>query len=204
MAMLDGIRAVLEAGKTPQELERSISKKAGEEDFYLETNREYRSEENVFTYYTPEERAELFGHAPATVWENFRAFDRYADRLGIITSGDESLGRIIGSYREQMTMKWITEFHDRRIPNAMEFVRRCAPQHDQEDISDLDEKNWARVRELRAELGKDTVSRKSILTLAKEALDLEEYDRASELELTIQNKTEELRDAYNEYRKNLF
>ena len=28
--------------------------------------------------------------------------------------------------------------------------------------------------------------------------------RAETAELTIQNKTEELRDAYNEYRKNLF
>ena len=56
MAMLDGIRAVLENGKTPAELEKSISKKYGEEDFYLETYREYRSEKNVFLDYTAEER----------------------------------------------------------------------------------------------------------------------------------------------------
>ena len=55
MAMLDGIRAALEKEKTPADLERSISKKYGEEDFYLETGREYRSEHNVFEDYTEEE-----------------------------------------------------------------------------------------------------------------------------------------------------
>ena len=43
MAMLDGIKAALEAGKTPKELEKSISKEYGEEDFYLEKDRLYRS-----------------------------------------------------------------------------------------------------------------------------------------------------------------
>ena len=42
------------------ELEVSISKKAGEEDFYLEKDREYRSEKNVFEDYTEEERSSLF------------------------------------------------------------------------------------------------------------------------------------------------
>ena len=36
LVMLDGIRAALEAGKTPAELEASISKKYGEKDFYLD------------------------------------------------------------------------------------------------------------------------------------------------------------------------
>ena len=64
--MLDGIRAALENKKTPYELERSISKKAGEPDFYLLKEREYRSEENVFDYYTQYEREKLFGKAPLT------------------------------------------------------------------------------------------------------------------------------------------
>ncbi|MBR0374535.1 MAG: glutamine synthetase [Mogibacterium sp.] len=202
--MLDGIRAVLASGKTPQELERSISKAAGEADFYLEADREYRSEENVFTFYTPEERERLFGRAPATVWENFRAFDTYADKLGMITGGDETLALIIESYRAQMTSKWITEFRDRRIQNAMDFVRRCSAKHSDEMLTDLDEMNWNRVSELRRALGKDYIGKTSLLTDAKAALDREDYDTASDLELVIQDKIEELRQAYNEYRKNLF
>ena len=44
MAMLDGIDKALREEKTPSELESSLSKKYGEEDFYLEKDREYRSE----------------------------------------------------------------------------------------------------------------------------------------------------------------
>ena len=61
MAMIDGIKHVLDAEKTPAELEKSISKAYGDEDFYLDTDREYRSEKEVFEDYTEEERAKLFG-----------------------------------------------------------------------------------------------------------------------------------------------
>ena len=54
LTMLDGIKAVLEAGKTPHELEASISKRYGDEDFYLERDREYRAERNIYTEFTPE------------------------------------------------------------------------------------------------------------------------------------------------------
>ena len=56
MAMLDWIKAALTAEKTPKELEASLSKKYGEDDF------------------TEEERQKLFGRAPATVWENLQGF----------------------------------------------------------------------------------------------------------------------------------
>ena len=48
MAMLDGISKALEKEKSPADLEKSLSKPNGQEDFYLETEREYRREHNVF------------------------------------------------------------------------------------------------------------------------------------------------------------
>ena len=77
MAMLDGIKAALENGKVSDELERSISKEYGQEDFYLDKDRIYRSELDVFDEYTEEERDKFFGKAPRTVWENISAFDEY-------------------------------------------------------------------------------------------------------------------------------
>ena len=61
MALVDGVNAVLENEKTPQELEKSLSKEYGEDDFYLEKERKYRSEEDIFVYYSEEEREKLFG-----------------------------------------------------------------------------------------------------------------------------------------------
>lgn len=204
MLMLDGIRSVLENKRTPQELEKAISKKAGEKDIYLEKDRQYRSEENVFTYYTEEEREQLFGKAPATVWENFRAFDEHRDELVKITGGDDTIALIIRSYRDQMTLKWSTEFHDRLIPNTMNFVRQCVKAHTENSATDYDIMNWRQVNDLRHRLGKDYIGKKSILSQAKLALDEENFQLASDLELEIQHLTEELRDLYNDYQKNLF
>ena len=48
LSCLDGIKACVESGKDLKALEKEISKKAGEEGFYLDTDRQYRTEEDVF------------------------------------------------------------------------------------------------------------------------------------------------------------
>lgn len=202
MLMLDGIRAALEAGKTPAELEKSISKKYGEDDFYLEKDREYRCEKNVFTEFTQEEREKLFGHSPATVWENFNAFDVYADRLDIITGGNETDLMILKSFTEQMLLKWTTEYHDRRLSNQMDFVRSCSKKHG-DDATEYDLTNWESVNELRMLLGKDSYVRTSLLSQAKKAIDDNDLRKASDLELEIQTVMEKLRKEYSKYIKNL-
>lgn len=202
MLMLDGIRAALEAGKTPSELENSISKKYGEDDFYLEKDREYRCEKNVFTEFTQEEREKLFGRSPATVWENFNAFDVYADRLDIITGGNETDLMILKSFTEQMLLKWTTEYHDRRLSNQMDFVRSCSKKHG-DDATEYDLTNWESVNELRMLLGKDSYVRTSLLSQAKKAIDDNDLRKASDLELEIQTVMEKLRKEYSKYIKNL-
>lgn len=203
MLMLDGIRAALDAGKTPLELEKSISKAYGEEDFYLDTNREYRSEKNIFTDYSAEEREKLFGKAPATVWEGFQAINKYPDKLKKITEGDELMELMVASYIAQMTLKWSTEFHDRLIPNSMDVVRRCVKRHG-EDATDYDILNWENVQKLRLELAKDSIENKSLLMKAKDAIDDGDFAAASEYEIQVELMLEKLRKEYRKYKKNLF
>ena len=201
--MLDGIRAALEHQKTPKELELSISKKAGEQDFYLLKDREYRSEENVFDYYTQDEREKLFGKAPLTVWENFKAIEDNEDRMSIIHYDDEVMKLIIASYRAQMIGKWRTEIYERIIPNTREFVRECVKLHDDDSVSEYDLINWNLVSDLRNNLAKDTLERRSLLTKEMDALDRYDFLKASTIEIEILKSTEELRDAYNKYIENL-
>ena len=135
LTMLDGIKAVLAAGKTPGDLEASISKKYGEKDFYLEKDREYRAERNLFTEFTAEEREKLFGRAPANVWEGFMSWgDGALDEkaVSLITFGDEAAVSTLRSYREQMILKWWMEYHDRYIQNTMDFLRSCVKLHEDE------------------------------------------------------------------------
>ena len=203
MAMIDGIKHALEHEKTPAELERSISKAYGDKDFYLDTDREYRSEKEVFEDYTEEERVKLFGHAPATVWENMQAFDCYPEKLGIFKEGDVMKQQVLDSYREQVISQWKTELHDRVIPQNMALIRGCVKLHSEDDFSDFDVKNWIEIDKLRHELGKDTITEKSILTRAKDALDDGNYSEASEMQKLIQKKVATLISLYTRYKKNI-
>ena len=204
MAIMDGIKKVVSAEKTPSELERSISKKYGEEDFYLETDREYRTEKNVFDDFTQEERDRLFGRAPATVWENIKAFEKFPEKVEIFKEGDVITDLVLESYKQQVITQWSTEVHDRIIPSRMDTIRNCKKIHLDEDATDFDDANWEAIDSLRIELGKDSLAEKCLLTQAKEALDNSDYDKASELQLIIQDKISQLIDLYAVYVKNIF
>lgn len=203
LAVLDGIKAVLASGKNPTELEKSLSKKFGDKDFYLETDREYRSEEDVFEGYSQEERDGLFGKAPATVWQNLEAFQRYPEKLSVFKEGNVMPDIVLESYKEQTLSQWKTELHDRIIPQTMEFIRSCKKWHNEDDYSDFDIKNWLEIDKIRHEIAKDTISEKCLLTKAKEALDEGAYEVASDLQLKIQARVNHLARLYTRYKKNL-
>ncbi|MEL7655074.1 MAG: glutamine synthetase [Bacillota bacterium] len=204
LAMLDGISAALAAKKTPKELEASLSKNAGDEDFYLEKNRAYRSEKDVFEEYTQEEREQLFGRAPATVWENLQAFHLYPDKLKVLLNNEAVIDQItLESYEEATMAAWATELHNRIIPNTMALVRECKKLHMDHDCTDFDMVNWKIIQELRVYLGQDEIVKKSLLTRIKQALNSENYEEASALQIEMQAKVQELVDTYIEYKKNL-
>lgn len=204
MAMLDGIKEALEHEKTPAELEKSISKEYGEEDFYLEQNRVYRSEKDVFEEYTQEERDRFFGKAPNTVWENICAFDKYPEKLDIFRRDDVMTDIALASYREAVVEQWTMELRNRIIPDTMDLLRSCSKAHDDLDCVDYDRHYWEKIQRLRKYIGKDTLDEKCLLTKIVRALDEKDYDRASELQIEMQVKVEELRDLYIIYKKNLF
>lgn len=204
MAMLDGIKAALEARKTSKELEASISKDFEQEDFYLERDRLYRSELDVFEEYTSQERDVLFGRAPRTVWENICAFDDHAEKLEIFQRDNVMTPITLASYKEAIVGQWATELHNRIVPNTMDLVRNCVKCHDDSDCVDYDVVYWEKINEIRNFLGKDRLNEQCLLTRIVRALDSEDYDTASRLQVEMQGKVKELTDLYIIYKKNLF
>ncbi|MBR6014864.1 MAG: glutamine synthetase [Firmicutes bacterium] len=204
MAMLDGIKATLEAKKTSAEMLKSISKKYGEADFYLEKDREYRSESDVFEEYTPEERDKLFGKAPRTVWENINAFEKYPERLEIFKRDDVMTELMLESYKDATIHQWALELRNRILPNTMDILRKCRKKHNDNDCTNYDVAGWMHIAELRDAIGRDSLERTSMITRIAEALDAEAYDLASELQVECQKMVSDLRLAYAMYEKNLF
>ena len=203
LTMLDGIKAVLRAKKTSPELERALSKEYGEEVFYLEKDRAYRSEENVYEAFTQEERNKYFGIPPATVWESVSAFEKYPDKLKVLMQDGVFTDLILSSYKQAIIDLWAMELHNRIIPNTMEFVRECKKCHDDHDCTDMDLLNWSKIQNLRKYLGQDKIDKKSLLTRIKNALDDGDYETASKLQKEMQEKVELLVQIYTDYKNNL-
>ncbi len=203
ITMLDGIKACLEAKKTPQELEAIISKEWGEEVFYLETDRAYRSEENVYVAFTEAERNKLFGKPPETVWESMCNFDKYPEKTDVLLRDGIFDEVTLSSYKAAILGLWSMELHNRIIPNVMNLVRDCKKMHSDDDCTDLDMLNWSKIQSLRVYLGQDKIGEDCLLTRIKLALDNKEYEQASEMQKEMNRKVEDLSNTYTIYKKNL-
>jgi glutamine synthetase len=67
----------------------------------------------------------------------------------------------------------------------------------------LFELRWNKINELRHELMKDTLERKSLFTRIREALEQHNYDLASQLQLEMANLMSELKALYTTYKRNI-
>lgn len=202
-SMLDGITAVVKAGKTAKELEAEISKLPESEGFYLEKGRAYRSEEDVFEHFTLEERNRIFGIHPATVYENLSNLKKYTDKVEVLLKGGVIDETLINSFITAFTNRWVTEILNRLLPENMDIVRKCKAVHDILNAQDLDITHWAQVDKLRHYLMKDTYDSKSLFTRIREAAKAKDYEILSQLQLEMSSKIIELKELYNDYKRNL-
>lgn len=203
LSMLDGIEYALLNNKTEAQLLEEISKKPGEKAAYLEEDRSYRSEKDVFDDFADEERERYFGRVPSTVYENIRALEIFDDKTSILKKGDVLSELLINSFKSATINKWVTEIENRILPNFLNEILNTRSIHDPSTASDLDVVNWMRIRDLRIELAKDSLNKKSLFTEIINAIHEENYEAVSELQKLIYFKIDELRALYTAYRRNL-
>ena len=103
----------------------------------------------------------------------------------------------------QMTEQWATEIYNRLVPDSLDFIRTCVKVHDTKDFNDVDVQNWLEIERLKRALGQNTLEQECLLTQIKHALDEKRYDDASDLQLEIKARKEELMNLYADYQKNL-
>lgn len=204
LSMLDGIKAVVAAGKTTAELDAEISKEPDAAGFYLEKGRAYRSEHDVFEDYTAEERDALFGKPPATVWENMLGMEKYPAKVAVLTAGNAFRKELIDAFVAGALLRWRTELVNRIIPENCEIVKACACAHDASSGNELDQQAWQKVNALRLYLAKDSTKDKSLFSRIREAVDAGSYAAASDLQIEMAAKMGELKALYALYRRNLF
>ncbi|BAB82275.1 glutamine synthetase [Clostridium perfringens] len=203
MAMLDGIKYALENDKTEDDLLAELSKKPGEEADYLEKSRAYRSEEDVFEDFTDSQRDEYFGVAPATVFENLSAFDKYPEKVDVLKVNSVFTDKLINSFKMATTKRWTTEITSRIIPSYTKDIRAAKQLHCCDKALDLDVSTWMTINELRHITMKDSYHRRSLFTQIKNAINESDFEKASDLQIKLDKNMSELNDLYSTYKKNL-
>ncbi|WP_093369949.1 type I glutamate--ammonia ligase [Tindallia magadiensis] len=203
LMMLDGIEAVAKSNLSAKELEGEFSKPAGEEKFYLDKDRLFRSEQDVFDDYTEEERNHLFGTPPATVWENISIFEQNEEKKKKLFKGQVFTKEIVNSYKIATIDQWVQEIAGRIIHQHTKIIRNCKKLHGLEYVTDLDVVHWEKINGLRNALMKDSLEKKSLISQWREAIEEQNLEKISRLQLTIGEQITTLKKYYLEYRRNL-
>lgn len=202
LSMLDGIIYALSNNKSETDLLNELSKKSGEDADYLDKSRTYRTEEDVFEDFTEEERLNMFGKAPATIYENLIQLETYKDKLSVLNRNKTFDDKIVNSFKIATLQRWSTDISTRVIGNHMNEIRSFKKLHS-EDASDLDISNWMAINSLRHYVMKDTSTNTSLFTRIKLALCEENYEYASNLLLELDLNMSNVRKMYYNYTKNL-
>ena len=202
--MLDGIRQTAKSNLNTKELEKEISKGLGEEGFYLDKNRMYRDENDVFEHYNEEERNVRFGLPPATVFENMKNFEQNEEKLKSLKDGNVFTDSIINSFRTGAIDRWQKELRFRIIHDDMDRLRSYVKLHTKENMDALDEVNWNAIAELKMKVMKDTLTNKSLFTKIIDAIESKDYETVSSLQIELSNDMKTLQRLYTDYAKNIF
>ncbi len=203
LSMIDGISYAVKNNKSEDDLLKELSKNYGEDADYLDKNRAYRSEEEVFEYYSDEERNKLFGVAPETVYENLSAFKKYPEKLKVLEAGNVLNANLIESFTIAATKRWLVEINSRILNNYAEEIRSFKMLHSIDKALDLDVANWMKVNDLRYYIMKDSYANKSLFTRIKTAIENNDLPLVSNLQIELDSKMNELRELYSAYSKNL-
>lgn len=202
LAAWDGMKYAITSGKTQAELVAELSKKPGEHADYLEDDRAYRAEDDVFEDYTQEERDAMFSVPPATVWENILGFKNHPEKVAVLSQGNAFEKDLMESFISAILNRWKLELVSRIIPANLQQVRDMKPVH-VEGANSCDDRRFKSLNELRFYLAKDSEEQESLFTRLSKALKAGQYDDASKLQVEMNDKMEELEAAYAHYYNNV-
>nr|WP_330381707.1 hypothetical protein [Clostridioides difficile] len=68
----------------------------------------------------------------------------------------------------------------------------------------LDEVVWNSISDLKFNIMKDTLTRESLFTRVREAIENKDYQTASDLQIELKRSMEEIQQLYMQYKKNIY
>ena len=198
--MLDGIRYAVHSSKSTKELENMFCKEPGEHGDYLEDERCYRSEDDIFEKHSAEERNRLFGTPPATVYESIRTLLHDDALIPVLCSGSVFTDDLLASYAHAMLDAWQTDLSDNIIFQNLTQIRNLVAYHNPQNS--YDEGMWKEIDKIKNRLAKDTQDYVSIFKEIRLAIDAKNLRELSRLQLQMSVLQNEVMALYAEYCQN--
>ncbi len=198
--MLDGIDYAVSKNKSIKDLEAEFIKPYGQESDYLEKDRLYRCEEDIFDSMSGEERDRLFGVPPATVYDSLKDFLSSESCLDILCKGDVFSDKILSSYSHAMLDMWQMELVDRIIPSNIALLRKIVKLHT--DSNSYDNDAWRDIENIKFALAKNTAEHFCVFDSIKLAIKNKNLKEISKLQLKMISSIEDLKKLYHDYSNN--
>ena len=197
--MLDGIAYAIDSGKDSKALEAEFIKPYGEPSDYLEKDRLYRCEDDIFEDMDSNERDRLFGTPAATVYESLSTL-KDSGVAEILCRGNVFDDQLLNSYYQAMLVRWEMELMEKIIPANLSLIRSITRTDD--GTVSYDEKLWNDIEDLKLLLAKDTDVQDSIFTRVKNAVKAGDWEKTSEYQRAMKNAMNELKNKYKIYCEN--
>ena len=200
LAMLDGIQYATTSDEyTEQKLLNEVSKAYGDSADYLEKDRMYRSEENIFSFYTTEELEKNFGKAPRNVFENMMNLCK-SEKLNILTQGNVFTEEIINSYMTSVITSWKALILSRTIKKYLNDLKNIEKI---ETDNDYDDMVWADILTIKKRIYQTRIDEKSLVEKVEETLKDDKLEEASNLLIELETEIQKIKTMYKKYKKNI-
>ena len=199
-SMLDGIAYVLSADKDTKALEAEFIKPYGESSDYLEKDRLYRCEDDIFEDMDSDERDRLFGKPSENVYHSIDILKSNPDVEPILCNGDVFNSMILDSYYQAMLGRWEMELLEKIIPANLQTIRNVVRRDD--GSNSYDDILWNEIVSLKVRLAKDSETETSIFTKIKKAIGERNFEETSKYQLEMKSAMKELRAKYKAYCEN--
>lgn len=202
-AMLEGIQYSIT--KDCDSLLNELSKPKDMYFGYLDKDREYRSEYDVFEEYTEEERNNLYGKAPKTVYENMLHVLN-PDRIRFIANNEDFLN-ILSSYKTAVLEQWNADTIYRYLSDVKKECKDILAATRKENVSN---RHTAcnniinSINGLVEEIFYGYLPGNSPLDKLILSSELKSYESLSEAKIEIDKLIEEIRALYSKYKKYAF
>lgn len=199
-SMLDGIAYVLSTDKDTKALEAEFIKPYGESSDYLEKDRLYRCEDDIFEDMDSDERDRLFGKPSENVYHSIYILKSNPDVEPILCNGDVFNSMILDSYYQAMLGRWEMELLEKIIPANLQTIRNVVRKDD--GANSYDDNLWNEIVSLKVRLAKDSDTETSIFTKIKNAIGERNWEETSKYQLEMKSTMKELRAKYKAYCEN--